>query len=104
MIASYAAHDRAARPVPPYTTRSSGRSATSGSRLFINIRIGASVCQDRAVSCVPRGARTSRAPGSVIWVSFPLVSHAIATRRHSRPLSPGCVWDSRLRRGMESHR
>jgi hypothetical protein len=29
-------------PVPPYTTRSSGRSATSGSRLFISIRRAAS--------------------------------------------------------------
>ena len=37
----------------------SGCSATSGSRLFISIRIGASVCHDRAVSVVPRGARMS---------------------------------------------
>jgi len=41
---------------------SSGRSATSGSRLFISMRRGASVCQDGAVSVVPRGARTVRAP------------------------------------------
>ena len=65
-IASNASQLRAARPVPPYTTRSSGRSATSGSRLFISIRSGASVCQDRAVSVVPRGARTGRAP-SMVW-------------------------------------
>ena len=69
-MASNAAQDRAARPVPPYTTRSSGRSATSGSRLFISMRSGASVCQDRAVSVVPRGARTVRAP-SMIIVPFP---------------------------------
>nr|WP_234753995.1 hypothetical protein [Arthrobacter ramosus] len=62
VIASNAAQDRAARPVPPYTTRASGRSATSGSRLFINMRNGASVCQLLAVSSVPRAARTGRAP------------------------------------------
>src|SRR6201996_3609500 len=28
----------------------------------MSIRIGASVCQERAVSVVPRGARTGRAP------------------------------------------
>ena len=60
-MASYASHDRAARPVPPYTTRSSGRSATSGSRLFISIRIAASCGHDRHDSSVPRGARISRA-------------------------------------------
>ncbi len=54
--ASYAGQLRAALPVPPYTTRSSGRSATSGSRLFISIRSGASVCQDLAVSSVPWAA------------------------------------------------
>src|SRR5712692_9601896 len=46
--------------MPPYTTRSSGRSATSGSRLFISMRSGASVSQLRAESSVPRGARTMR--------------------------------------------
>src|SRR5829696_4257915 len=44
---------------------SSGRSATSGSRLFCSIRSGASVCQLRAVRVVPRGARTGRAPSMV---------------------------------------
>src|SRR5260370_7740077 len=57
-MASNASHDRAARPVPPYTTRSSGRSATSGSRLFISIRIAASCGQPRQLISVPRGART----------------------------------------------
>src|SRR5215813_142990 len=47
--------------MPPYTTRSSGRSATSGSRLFISMRSGASVSQLFALSCVPRAARTTRA-------------------------------------------
>jgi hypothetical protein len=47
----------AARPMPPYTTSSAGFSATSGSRLFISIRSGASVSHDFAVSVVPRGAR-----------------------------------------------
>src|SRR6266850_288488 len=46
--------------MPPYTTRSSGRSATSGSRLFISMRSGASVSQLLQESCVPRGARTTR--------------------------------------------
>ena len=49
-MASKASHDRAARPVPPYTTRSSGRSATSGSRLFINMRSAASWGQPRQLS------------------------------------------------------
>ena len=61
-MASKASHERAARPVPPYTTRSSGRSATSGSRLFISMRNAASVGHDRQVSVVPRGARTGRGP------------------------------------------
>src|SRR5687767_13593341 len=54
--------------MPPYTTRSSGRSATSGSRLFMSMRSGASVCQLRAVSVVPRGARTATGvPRSYGW-------------------------------------
>src|SRR6476646_2854366 len=36
--------------------RSSGRSATSGSRLFISIRMAASWCQPLQLSNVPRGA------------------------------------------------
>src|SRR5580700_7833393 len=43
--------------MPPYTTNSSGRSATSGSRLFMSIRSGASVSQLFAVRCVPLAAR-----------------------------------------------
>src|SRR3990167_1353321 len=50
---------RAARPMPPYTTSSLGFSATSGSRLFISMRSGASVSQLLAVSVVPRAARIS---------------------------------------------
>ncbi|MNT44066.1 hypothetical protein D3C72_1805710 [compost metagenome] len=45
--------------MPPYTTSSFGFSATSGSRLFISMRSGASVSQLLAVSVVPRGARIS---------------------------------------------
>src|SRR5215831_11467925 len=52
---------RAARPTPPYTTSSWGFSATSGSRLFISIRSGASVSQLRAEIFGPRGARIVRA-------------------------------------------
>src|SRR5277367_2796615 len=51
---------RAARPMPPYTTSSAGFSATSGSRLFISMRNGASVNQERALRVVPRGARMRR--------------------------------------------
>src|SRR5262245_61784451 len=43
--------------MPPYTTRSLGRSATSGSRLFMIMRSGASVSQLRALKVCPRGAR-----------------------------------------------
>src|SRR2546427_7163082 len=42
------AQSRTAFPVPPYTTRSWGRSATSGSRLFMSIRSAASWIQPRS--------------------------------------------------------
>src|SRR5688572_6687192 len=58
--ASYASQLRAALPVPPYTTRSSGRSATSGSRLFMSMRSAASCCQPLQEIEVPRGACTRR--------------------------------------------
>ncbi len=51
---------RAARPMPPYTTSSAGFSATSGSKLFISIRSGASVIQVRALKVLPRAARITR--------------------------------------------
>ena len=59
-IASNDSQFRAAFPDPPYTTSSSGRSATSGSRLFISIRIAASCGQPLQVSAVPRGERIVR--------------------------------------------
>src|ERR1700733_12546312 len=43
--------------MPPYTTSSAGFSATSGSRLFISMRSGASVIQLRALKVLPRPAR-----------------------------------------------
>src|SRR6202051_4441005 len=43
--------------MPPYTTSSPGFSATSGSKLFINIRSGASVIHERALKALPRAAR-----------------------------------------------
>src|ERR1700723_992775 len=46
--------------MPPYTTSSAGFSATSGSRLFISMRSGASVNQERALRVVPRAARMRR--------------------------------------------
>ena len=61
----YGGSGRAARPVPPYTTRSAGRSATSGSRLFISIRIAASWIQPLQEMEEPRGARTDRGPATV---------------------------------------
>src|SRR5450759_5149302 len=61
-MASKASQERAARPVPPYTARSSGRSATSGSRLFISIRSAASWAQPLQLRSGPRGARTARGP------------------------------------------
>src|SRR5215470_12528145 len=42
----------------------SGCSATSGSRLFMSIRMAASCGQPRQLSVVPRGARTGRAPAA----------------------------------------
>src|ERR1700736_937582 len=43
--------------MPPYTTSSAGFSATSGSRLFISMRNGASVIHERALKTLPRAAR-----------------------------------------------
>src|ERR1700688_501050 len=43
--------------MPPYTTSSAGFSATSGSRLFISMRSGASVIHERALKTLPRAAR-----------------------------------------------
>ena len=110
-IASNASQLRAARPVPPYTTRSSGRSATSGSRLFISMRSGASVCQLFALSSVPRGARTSRGAFIIVplFSSLPslLIDAAPAAAAQSdspsgegtsrgchRATTPGCVGDN----------
>src|SRR4051794_6617257 len=52
--------------MPPYTTRSAGRSATSGSRLFWIIRYAASAAQVLHVRVLPRGARTVGAVGVVV--------------------------------------
>ena len=59
-MASKAAQLRAALPEPPYTMRSSGRSATSASRLFISMRSAASCGQPLHESAVPRGAEMVR--------------------------------------------
>ena len=59
-MASKLSQSRAARPMPPYTTSSCGRSATSGCRLFISMRNGASVSQLLALSVVPVGAAMVR--------------------------------------------
>src|SRR5690606_8019562 len=61
-ILSKSSHDLAALPLPPYTMSSSGFSATSGSRLFISIRLAASWIQPLAVRFPPRGALTVRLP------------------------------------------
>ena len=55
MILSRASKLRAALPRPPYTIRSSGRSATSGSRLFNNILNAASCIQPLQCSLLPVG-------------------------------------------------
>src|SRR5213593_4312329 len=65
-MASNAFQFRAALPVPPYTTRSCGRSATSGSRLFISIRSAASCCHPLHDRAEPRGARTGRLVGTAV--------------------------------------
>jgi len=99
------------RPPPPYTTRSSGRSATSGSRLFISMRSGASVCQLFALSSVPRGARTSRGAFIIVPLFSSLPSLFIdaapaaaaqsdspsgegTSRGCHRATTPGCVGDN----------
>src|SRR5256712_6231511 len=63
--ASKQAQSRTAFPVPPYTTSSWGRSATSGSRLFMSIRSAASWIQPLQDRCGPRGARTTLGPVTV---------------------------------------
>src|ERR1700721_833298 len=49
--------------MPPYPTNSAGFSATSASKLFINMRSGASVIQLRALKVLPRAARMIRGLG-----------------------------------------
>src|SRR5436305_3723209 len=51
----------------------SGRSATSGSRLFMSIRSAASCCHPRQESSVPRGARTTRGSWRVAVMAAILV-------------------------------
>ena len=55
MMLSNASKLRAALPRPPYTIKSSGRSATSGSRLFKSILNAASCTQPLQMSVVPVG-------------------------------------------------
>src|SRR5688572_11099338 len=105
---------RAAFPVPPYTTRSSGRSATSGSRLFMSMRRAASCCHPLQEIVLPRGARTvgrcvpaTELPG----VSTPLSSTSVMTRRSPRKpaggdcnrkcLDVGCEYAVGTKRGDE---
>src|ERR1019366_4199516 len=76
-IASNESQSRAAFPVPPYTTRSSGRSATCGSRLFISIRIAASCGQPKHDRVVPRGARTGRGPLKTVLPSRQCSDHRL---------------------------
>src|SRR5207247_5195928 len=76
---SKADHERAARPVAPYTMRSSGRSATSGSRLFWIIRKAASCGQARQCKELPRGARTTRAVMVTLSIVRLAAVHAIRT-------------------------
>src|SRR5690606_37006445 len=60
----------AALPIPPYTTRSSGRSATSGSRLFWIIRKAASLIQFLQCSVVPVGDLITRDFVSIFLINL----------------------------------
>ena len=82
-MASKHSQERAARPVPPYTTSESGSSATAGSRLFIRHRSGASVCQLPQLSAFPWGARTGRAPAVI--AGSPRRRRAPRAIRHRAP-------------------
>src|ERR1019366_5040534 len=86
VIASKASHDLTARPVPPYTTKLSGCSATSGSRLFISMRRAASCGQPLHDLCVPLGARTTRGPA----VKIPPAAS-------KRPRAVARLWQARTR-------
>src|ERR1700690_2098484 len=65
---------------------SPGRSATSGSRLFMSILSGASVNQLLALSSVPRGLRTTRIlsmrAGAVMDWTFHATRQAVISRSH----------------------
>ena len=64
--------------MPPYTTRSSGRSATSGSRLFWSIRNAASCGHPRPSARRPWGADGTGAGGHRLTVPHPGgASHAV---------------------------
>src|ERR1700739_1486637 len=75
--------------MPPYTTRSAGRSATSGSRLFIRQRRAASCCHPLQRSWLPRGARIS---GAAVIVIIP--SRLLLPREYYR--------QTRAFRGLEA--
>ena len=70
-VASNASQERAALPVPPYTTRASGASATSGSRLFMSMRRAASWVHPRHEMRPPLGARTVRIRGVRVMSLLP---------------------------------
>src|SRR5258708_31712835 len=69
--------------MPPYTMSCSGRSATSGSRLFISMRSAASCCQPRQESSVPRGERIKRVSSMVVPVvaGMAVSPNAVSYRR-----------------------
>src|SRR5450631_3977154 len=64
--------------MPPYTTSSAGFSATSGSRLFISMRSGASVIQERALRVLPRAARITLG----FWEASMIVSSGAKSPGH----------------------
>src|SRR6185312_5900943 len=63
-------------------------SATSGSRLFISIRIGASVSQDFAVSVLPCAARITRALSMRVMSKFLAAMVSVAGRSRAGDTPP----------------
>src|SRR5579864_865657 len=89
---------RAALPEPPYTTRSSGRSATSGSRLFMSMRSAASCFQPLQRRVAPRGARISagvRISRAGIWLAKPPCFNDTRSARHHSGHPPAQRLDCR---------
>ena len=99
-IVSKASRFRAALPRPPYTIKSSGRSATSASKLFTSIRRAASCTQPLQRRVGPTGALSPGANNSSfivlnfltyqVWITIPKWCKSLQANPRFLPASRTC--------------